>query len=263
MIGAGVDGVVFCTLRDKSDATSVQSTAAVRQRRDWVLAGGAQRFPEQLLRQRRLLLSTRGTVGLARAPGFRRRLERRFMIPPSSIAHACTVDLEDYFHATVFESVISEATGPPSRRVSKATDYVLKRPLRSGRDRDFFVLARSRKGLLNSSNEFTPPGHEIGSHSDEHRLLYRMTPAEIPGRPRTSKRRIEDLIGTASTPFELPRSRSPLDHCGPSTFWSKKASPRIRASSRHPRPVRHPERPDVAVPHRTESGTSPSSHLAR
>jgi polysaccharide deacetylase family protein (PEP-CTERM system associated) len=127
------------------------------------------------------------------------------MKPKSSVIHACTVDLEDYFHATVFESVITRSDWPRlPERVSKATDYVLQTLSDAGVSATFFVLGKVAERSPDLVKRIHAAGHEIGSHSDEHHLIYRMTPAEFRDDLKRSKHRIEDLTGDGVDAFRAP-----------------------------------------------------------
>jgi polysaccharide deacetylase family protein (PEP-CTERM system associated) len=119
--------------------------------------------------------------------------------------NAFTVDVEDYFHVTAFEGGISRASWDSlPTRVTASTRRLLD--LLAGRQvrGTFFVLgwvARQFPGLV---REIQAAGHEIGSHSFWHRLIYTQTPAEFRADLRMSRQVLEDITGQAITAFRAP-----------------------------------------------------------
>jgi polysaccharide deacetylase family protein (PEP-CTERM system associated) len=119
--------------------------------------------------------------------------------------NAFTVDVEDYFQVTAFETTISRATWDdlPSR-VVESTQRLLGLLARHEVRGTFFVLgwvARKFPGLV---REIHAAGHEIGSHSFWHRLIYTQSAAEFRADLRQSKELLEDITGTPVTAFRAP-----------------------------------------------------------
>ena len=122
-----------------------------------------------------------------------------------SILNAFTVDVEDYFQVSAFERFISRASWDelPSRVVSSTRRLlaILERHQVRG---TFFVLgwvARKFPGLV---REIQAGGHEIGSHSYWHRLIYTQTRSEFRTDLRQSKHVLEDITGQPITAFRAP-----------------------------------------------------------
>jgi polysaccharide deacetylase family protein (PEP-CTERM system associated) len=119
--------------------------------------------------------------------------------------NAFTVDVEDYFQVTAFESNISRESWDslPSRVMSNT--HELLELLASHQVRGtFFVLgwvARQFPGLV---RDIQAAGHEIGSHSFWHRLIYTQTPSEFRADLRMSKQVLEDITGHPVTAFRAP-----------------------------------------------------------
>jgi polysaccharide deacetylase family protein (PEP-CTERM system associated) len=122
-----------------------------------------------------------------------------------STLNAFTVDVEDYFQVSAFENFVSRATWDdlPSRVVANTRRLLA---LLDGHDvrGTFFVLgwvARKYPALV---REIQTAGHEIGSHSYWHRLIYTQTRNEFRTDLRLSKHVLEDITGQPVTAFRAP-----------------------------------------------------------
>ncbi len=110
--------------------------------------------------------------------------------------NALTVDVEDYYHVSAFETVIS-----PDRwvgfesRVERNTHRLLDLLDRYPTKATFFVLgwvAERQATLVRAIHE---RGHEVASHGYAHRRIYTQTPDQFREETRRSKRILEELIG--------------------------------------------------------------------
>ncbi len=116
--------------------------------------------------------------------------------------NALTVDVEDYYHVSAFESYIhtDEWTYLPSR-VEASTNKIIGILDKYGAKATFFVLgciAEENPALI---REIYNNGHEIACHGYAHRLAYRMSPAEFRADVRRAKSVIEDTIGVGVSGF--------------------------------------------------------------
>ena len=68
----------------------------------------------------------------------------------------------------------------------------------------FFVLGWVAHRFPNLVREIHRAGHEIGSHSYWHRLIYDLTPDEFRADLRLSKSVLEDILGEPVTSFRAP-----------------------------------------------------------
>ncbi|MBI5451158.1 MAG: DUF3473 domain-containing protein [Gammaproteobacteria bacterium] len=111
-------------------------------------------------------------------------------------AHALTVDVEDYYHATAVESVLPRSQWQDlPERVQDNTRKVLELFAASGVQATFFVLgvvARRHPGLI---REIVLAGHEVACHGLSHKLVYQQSPEEFASETRDAKKIIEDAIG--------------------------------------------------------------------
>lgn len=121
------------------------------------------------------------------------------------IQNALTIDVEDYYQVSNFERHISRQDWPryPSRVVPN-TRRVLEALEHSGVKATFFVLgyvAQQHPALV---REIEAAGHEIGSHSYWHRLIYELTPDQFRDDLRRSRDLLQDIIGKPVTAFRAP-----------------------------------------------------------
>lgn len=130
--------------------------------------------------------------------------------------HALTVDVEEYFQVSNFESVLPRDgwDGLPSR-VEDATRRLLDLFDARGQRATFFVLgwvARRHPGLL---REIDDRGHELASHGDGHARLFALGPERFRQDLRRSRRALEDAVGRAPRGY-----RAPSFSITPATRWA-------------------------------------------
>jgi polysaccharide deacetylase family protein (PEP-CTERM system associated) len=122
-----------------------------------------------------------------------------------SIINAMTVDVEDYFQVSAFESVVSrDRWGDYESRVAANTDRLLALFAEFGVHATFFVLgwvAEREPALVRRVAE---AGHEIASHGYAHRLVYHQQPEEFREDIRRSKALIEAAAGQPVNGYRAP-----------------------------------------------------------
>jgi polysaccharide deacetylase family protein (PEP-CTERM system associated) len=121
------------------------------------------------------------------------------------ITNAMTVDVEDYYHVSVFDRTVSRDDW---HRVESRVETSTQRLLDLFDEHDvkatFFVLgwvAEHRPALV---REIASRGHEVASHGFGHRIVYETTPAEFREDVRRSKRILEDQTGRAVLGYRAP-----------------------------------------------------------
>jgi len=121
------------------------------------------------------------------------------------ITNAFTVDVEDYFQVTAFERDIPRSQWPdfPSR-VVQSTQRLLELLARHRVQGTFFVLGWTAERFPQLVREIHAAGHEIGSHSYWHRLIYEQTPDEFRDDLRRSRDVLTDIIGENITCYRAP-----------------------------------------------------------
>jgi len=124
--------------------------------------------------------------------------------PPIRL-HACTIDVEDFYHVTAFDGVVSRSSwGSMPDRVTANTERLLALLADAGVRATFFILGRVAERAPRLVRAIRGAGHDLGCHSDDHRLVYQMSPAEFRADLRTAKRRIEDAAGCRVTAYRAP-----------------------------------------------------------
>lgn len=119
--------------------------------------------------------------------------------------HHFTVDVEEFFHGTAFERHIPrDRWSAWPRRAPAIMDRLLE--VLDGHDTraTFFIvgwLAELEPGMVRRCAE---AGHEIASHSWDHRLVTVQTPEAFRESIRRNRALLEDLTGTAVVGFRAP-----------------------------------------------------------
>ncbi len=115
----------------------------------------------------------------------------------SLVRNALTIDVEDYYHVSAFESAVRfEDWDRYESRVERNTAKILDILEASRAHATFFILgwvAERHPGLVRAIHA---RGHEIASHGYRHRLLYNMTREEFVEDTRRSKGILEDICGS-------------------------------------------------------------------
>jgi polysaccharide deacetylase family protein (PEP-CTERM system associated) len=125
--------------------------------------------------------------------------------------HALTVDVEDWHQ--MFRRRLNLAMGAPSPEVAVGVHRLLDLLDVSSVKATFFVvglLAQSRPELV---REIARRGHEVGSHSHQHRLVYTMDRRDFVQEMRGARCFLQDLSGQAVYGFRAAEfSVKSLDH---------------------------------------------------
>ena len=110
------------------------------------------------------------------------------------IVNAMTVDVEDYFHVSVFDGLVPRhAWEGMESRVCANTERLLAIFDESGIRATFFVLGWVADRFPHLVRAISDAGHEIASHGYGHRLVYDLTPRAF----REDIRRSKDLLESA------------------------------------------------------------------
>ncbi|HET9831554.1 MAG TPA: XrtA system polysaccharide deacetylase [Vicinamibacterales bacterium] len=121
------------------------------------------------------------------------------------VINMMTVDVEDYFHVSAFDGLVSRASWDGfESRVSKNTDELLAIFDRAGVRGTFFVLGWVAARFPGLVRRIADLGHEVASHGFHHQLLYWLTPAQFREDIRTARRAIEDAAGQAVMGYRAP-----------------------------------------------------------
>jgi polysaccharide deacetylase family protein (PEP-CTERM system associated) len=119
--------------------------------------------------------------------------------------NAFTVDVEDYFQVSAFERQIDRSAWPRfESRVEPSTRRILDLCDRQGIRGTFFVLGWVAQQHPDLIRDIHARGHEIGSHSFWHRLVYTQSPQEFRTDLLDSRAVLEDLTGTPVRAYRAP-----------------------------------------------------------
>jgi polysaccharide deacetylase family protein (PEP-CTERM system associated) len=132
------------------------------------------------------------------------------------IVNAMTIDVEDYFHVSVFDGLVPRhAWGSMESRVCANTERLLELFDEAEITATFFVLGWVAERFPRLVRSIVERGHEIASHGSEHRLVYDMTPAAF----RADVRRSKDLLESA-TGSQVYGYRAPSYSVTPRSLWA-------------------------------------------
>ena len=126
-------------------------------------------------------------------------------VPSVPVVNAMTIDVEDYFHVSVFDGVVPRSQWDRLEdRVCANTERVLALLEEAQVRATFFVLgwvADRHPGLV---RRIVAGGHEIASHGYAHRLVYDQTPKAFREDVTRAKAVLEDASGTQVLGFRAP-----------------------------------------------------------
>jgi len=124
---------------------------------------------------------------------------------PGAIVNAMTVDVEDYFHVSAFDSIVSRAGWDAfDSRVALNTDRLLELFERANVRSTFFVLGWVAERFPAIVRRIAEAGHEVASHGYNHQLLYMLTPAQFREDVRAARAAIENAAGVRVLGFRAP-----------------------------------------------------------
>ncbi|KXI28489.1 XrtA system polysaccharide deacetylase [Paraglaciecola hydrolytica] len=122
-----------------------------------------------------------------------------------TVLNAMTVDVEDFFHVSAFESIIKpEQWQDYQPRVDTNTKRLLDLFAKHNIKSTFFVLGWVAERYPELIKEIHNQGHEIASHGYEHRRATEQTRAEFHADVLRSKTHLEDLLGEKLTGYRAP-----------------------------------------------------------
>lgn len=132
------------------------------------------------------------------------------------VTNAMTVDVEDYFHVSAFESVVSPKDWDVyESRVCRNTDRLLEIFDHAQVRATFFVLGWVAERFPDLVKRIASADHEIASHGYAHRLIYDQTPDEF----RSDLRRSRGAL-TAVHRGPINGYRAPSFSVTPRSLWA-------------------------------------------
>jgi polysaccharide deacetylase family protein (PEP-CTERM system associated) len=110
--------------------------------------------------------------------------------------NALTIDVEDYYHVTGFESVIQRADWDGyESRVGRNTLRLLDLLDTHHTKATFFVLGWVAERHPQLVRTIHTRGHEVASHGYAHQRIYTQSPAQFRQETQRSMRLLEDIVG--------------------------------------------------------------------
>ena len=121
------------------------------------------------------------------------------------IVNAMSVDVEDYFHASAFDRVVSRTSWPEREsRVVANTHRLLELFDRHQVKGTFFILGWVAERCPVLVREIASLGHEIASHGFDHQLIYTLTRAQFRDDVRRAKSVLEQSAGRTVHGYRAP-----------------------------------------------------------
>jgi len=121
------------------------------------------------------------------------------------IVNAMTVDVEDYFHASAFDRVVSRTSWPEREsRVVANTHRLLELFDAHQVKGTFFVLGWVAERCPALVREIASLGHEIASHGFDHQLIYTLTREQFRDDVHRAKAVLEQSAGCAVQGYRAP-----------------------------------------------------------
>jgi polysaccharide deacetylase family protein (PEP-CTERM system associated) len=131
------------------------------------------------------------------------------------LVNALSIDVEEYYHATIFQEAVNGAIGGLASRVESSTERVLALLAAARVKATFFVLgevASAHPGLV---RQIAREGHEVACHDYHHMLVFGRSPQAFRADVRRAKAVLEDVGGQPVLGY-----RAPSFSIGPTERWA-------------------------------------------
>ena len=123
---------------------------------------------------------------------------------PDGPLRILTIDLEEWFHLLDYDATRTEAEwGKFEVRIYENTERLLRILEDTGSSATFFVIgwiAKTYPDLVRRIAEKYP----VGTHTENHQLIWQQTPEQFRADVRNSIRRLEDITGQPVDTFRAP-----------------------------------------------------------
>jgi polysaccharide deacetylase family protein (PEP-CTERM system associated) len=119
----------------------------------------------------------------------------------TTVRHAFSVDVEDWFHGIPVGLAMKESATP---RLERGLHVLLDLLGERGARATFFILGPLVKNHSAVLRRIAAEGHELGCHGWSHELVYNMTPEQFSEDARQARDAISDLTGRPVEAFRAP-----------------------------------------------------------
>lgn len=134
----------------------------------------------------------------------------------NGVVNAMTIDVEDYFHVSVFDGIVPRQQWDQfESRVVRNTERLLAIFDEAGVRATFFVLGWVAERHPALVRRMVADRHEVASHGYAHRLIYDQTPRAFRDDVRRSKALLEDAGGRMVVGY-----RAPSYSVTPQSLWA-------------------------------------------
>jgi polysaccharide deacetylase family protein (PEP-CTERM system associated) len=132
-------------------------------------------------------------------------MNRHHKAPTEPIVNAMSIDVEDYFHVSVFDGIVPRVSWDQMEsRVCANTERLLDIFDEYEVKSTFFVLGWVGERHPALVRSIAARGHEVASHGYAHRLVYDQTQAAFRDDVRRAKALLEDAAGRAVIGYRAP-----------------------------------------------------------
>jgi polysaccharide deacetylase family protein (PEP-CTERM system associated) len=122
----------------------------------------------------------------------------------TAVVNALSIDVEEYYHATIFQEAVKGVTGGFQSRVEASTERVLALLGAARAKATFFVLGEVGADHPAIVRKIAQAGHEIACHGYHHTLVSGQSPAEFCAGIRRAKALLEDVGGQSVIGYRAP-----------------------------------------------------------
>jgi polysaccharide deacetylase family protein (PEP-CTERM system associated) len=133
----------------------------------------------------------------------------------SAVVNVLSIDVEEYYHATLFQEAVDGVTAGLESRVEASTKRVLALLAARGVKATFFVLGEVGAAHPAIVREIADGGHEVACHGYHHDLVFEQSPQTFRAGIRRAKAVLEDAGGQPVVGY-----RAPSFSIGPTESWA-------------------------------------------
>ena len=132
-----------------------------------------------------------------------------------AVLNALSIDVEEYYHATIFQEAVHGVTTGLESRVESSTARILALLAECDVKATFFVLGEVAAAHPAIVRKIAAAGHEIGCHDYHHTLVFGRSPEVFRAEIRRAKAVLEDIGGQPVLGY-----RAPSFSIGPDERWA-------------------------------------------